>query len=289
MNNYVNTQFPFKPVRCSEDKLKMLDTVDGYLYFTTDTQKLFLGQNGQKLEMCGYNGIYYGKKGIDYPTDGTEPIKEVDFIFSAEEFESEIEGINLPEVDDLILNIGTDEKPDGCFYRVEAIDEDEITLATTLHTVRLTLQGTGGGGGGTGSGGSSMNFTLNLVGNRKKVFSSQATELPIEFQCNYLGEENSNEIATVSFAFKNEEPFYEVNNDTNLKFNKINKIDLIEHINLFNYTSKTVYMTVTDKWGLARTTNFSIQLLTLELKKTAAEILSSFIDIYGKNEFEYGC
>ena len=293
MSDYNTTEQIFRPVKCTEEKLNFLQTKNkienGYLYFTTDTKKLFLGNEYKAVQMCESKGFYYGKKGIDYPTDGTEPIKEVDFIFSTEEFESEIEGINLPEVDDLILNIGTDEKPDGCFYRVEAIDEDEITFATTLHTVRLTLQGTGGGGGGTGSGGSSTNFTLNLVGNRKKVFSSQATELPIEFQCNYLGEENSNEIATVSFAFKNEEPFYEVNNDTNLKFNKINKIDLIEHINLFNYTSKTVYMTVTDKWGLERTTNFSIQLLTLELKKTAAEILSSFIDAYGKNEFEYGC
>mgnify|MGYP003503032238 CR=1 FL=1 len=48
-------------------------------------------------------------------------------------------------------------------------------------------------------------------------------------------------------------------------------------------------MTVTDKWGLERTTNFSIQLLTLELKKTMDEILSSFVDGYNGNNFEYRC
>ena len=79
MNNYVNTQFPFRPVRCSEDKLKTLDTVDGYLYFTTDTQKLFLGQNGQKLEMCGYNGIYYGTKEIRYDNSGLAPNPDITF------------------------------------------------------------------------------------------------------------------------------------------------------------------------------------------------------------------
>jgi hypothetical protein len=48
-------------------------------------------------------------------------------------------------------------------------------------------------------------------------------------------------------------------------------------------------MTVTDKWGLERTTSFSIQLLALELKQTMNEILSSFIDSYNRNEFEYRC
>jgi hypothetical protein len=143
MSDYNTTEQIFRPVKCTEEKLNFLQTKDkienGYLYFTTDTKKLFLGNEHKAVQMCESKGFYYGKKGIDYPTDGTDPIKEVDFIFSAEELESEIEGVNLPEVDDLILNIGTDEKPDGCFYRVETIDEDEITLATTLHTVRLTL------------------------------------------------------------------------------------------------------------------------------------------------------
>lgn len=37
MSNYNQTEYPFRPVRCTEDKLSSLDTVDGYLYFTTDT------------------------------------------------------------------------------------------------------------------------------------------------------------------------------------------------------------------------------------------------------------
>ena len=289
MSNYNETEQVFRPVKCTEDKLNSLETRNGYLYFTTDTKKVFLGNDNKKIQMCESKGFYYGKKVINYPTDGTTPVKEVDFIFSNEELVSEIEGTNLPEIDDLILNIGTSENPDGCFYRVESITADELSEQTILHSIRLTLQGTGGGGGGTGPGEPSMNFTVNLVGSKKKVFSSQATELSIEFQCNYAGDPSANEINSVAFSFKGEEPFYEEYNNPNIGFNKINKIDLIDKKNLFNYTAKTVYMTVTDKWGLERTTNFSIQLLTLELKKTMDEILSSFVDGYNGNNFEYRC
>lgn len=287
MSNYNETEQIFRPVKCTEDKLNSLETRNGYLYFTTDTKKLFLGNENKKIQMCESKGFYYGKKVVNYPTDGTTPVKEVDFIFSNEELASEIEGTNLPEIDDLILNIGTLESPDGCFYRVESITADELSEQTILHSMRLTLQGTGGGS--TGPGEPSMNFTVNLVGSKKKVFSSQATELLIEFQCNYAGDPTTNEINSVAFSFKGEEPFYEEYNNPNFGFNKINKIDLIDKKNLFNYTAKTVYMTVTDKWGLERTTNFSIQLLTLELKKTMNEILSSFVDGYNGNNFEYRC
>ena len=64
-----------------------------------------------------------------------------------------------------------------------------------------------------------MNFTVNLIGSKKKIFSSQATELPIEFQCNYAGDLTSNEINSVAFAFKGEEPFYEEYNNSNIGFN----------------------------------------------------------------------
>jgi hypothetical protein len=99
MNDYKETLCTFRPVRCIESALENLATYDGYLYFTTDTQKLFLGQDGKKIEMCGYNGIYYGKKDIKYNNDGMHPNPDVVFVF-----ETEIDGDKCPEKDDLILN-----------------------------------------------------------------------------------------------------------------------------------------------------------------------------------------
>jgi hypothetical protein len=61
----------FKPVRITEKKLNESTINDGYVYFTTDTQKIFLGlADGKKISMGGNTGIFYGQKEIKYPNDG---------------------------------------------------------------------------------------------------------------------------------------------------------------------------------------------------------------------------
>jgi hypothetical protein len=80
--------------------------------------------------MCGGLNIVYGIKEIEYENTGMEPDPNVVFYIH------ELEKQETPLVDDLILNI------DGCFYKVESIEDDEIA------TTRVTLQGSGTGGGG---------------------------------------------------------------------------------------------------------------------------------------------
>ena len=123
MSVYNETDIVFRPVRCSEEKLSTLDTKEGYLYFTTDTQKLFMGQNGKKIEMCGYNGIYYGNKEIKYDNNDLIPNPDITFLIS------EIEGDKSPEANDLILN------KDGNFYKVLSIEHNN-----NIKTKRITLQ-----------------------------------------------------------------------------------------------------------------------------------------------------
>jgi hypothetical protein len=79
--------------------------------------------------MCDSTNIFYGKKGIFYDDSGLRPESNVAFLYS------ELESSNgvIPEVGDLILNIGTDSLPDGCFYRVKTLDD------YLIETVRLTL------------------------------------------------------------------------------------------------------------------------------------------------------
>jgi hypothetical protein len=85
--------------------------------------------------MGGNSGVYYGNR---VPAEGEGDIDNIafDFIIS-----TEIEGENTPNVNDLILN-----EPDGCFYRVVSVNEDEDFLTAT----KLTVSGTGGGGGPSG-------------------------------------------------------------------------------------------------------------------------------------------
>ena len=84
---------------------------DGHIYFTTDTKKIFLGKNREAIQMCGATGFFYGTKYIPEDNSGNKPDPNVTFYFT------EIEGKDIPQVDDLILN------EDGCFYRVKSVDK----------------------------------------------------------------------------------------------------------------------------------------------------------------------
>ena len=134
----------FLPVSGPNELVSAQKPLGGELYFTTDTQKIYLGMADGKKLLMGYDtGIFYGEKEIPKNLTGTPADPNVSFYLN------EISGDRLPLVGDLILNT------DGCFYKVtNVIDEYSVM------TKRLTLQGTGGGGGGTGDGTSSAdNFT----------------------------------------------------------------------------------------------------------------------------------
>jgi hypothetical protein len=137
-----NGKVRFNPVQCTEDMLKQLAPTPGYLYLTTDSKKIYLGTQEAKLPMCAASGFFYGTKEIEYDNSGVAPDPKVTFLFN------EVEGDDVPEIDDLILNI------DGCFYRVKSVSKESEEIETT----RLTLQGTGGGGGGGSSSGGSFSI-----------------------------------------------------------------------------------------------------------------------------------
>jgi len=131
MYDYNITNHPFRPVRCSEEVLKTLTPIEGQVVFTTDTRKIFACFNNEYKMLGGSSGVFYGERTL---TDDELYGDEIFFTFLPEQ----IDGDNLPAVDDLILNI-----PDGGFYRVLDVSEDEIS------TQRIAISG---GGGGTGGG-----------------------------------------------------------------------------------------------------------------------------------------
>ena len=126
--------YTFRPVRGEEHKIKAANPTEGFLYFATDTKKIFMAKDGQFIPMGGNSGVYYGSRELsDAEKEDTELTT---FIFTTDD----IEGDQVPNVDDLILNI-----PDGCFYRVTFIGEDGM-----ITTSKLTIAGSGSGGGGGG-------------------------------------------------------------------------------------------------------------------------------------------
>ena len=92
----------FKPVRTTENKLgtDICPIRNGYMYFTTDTQKIYMGTSeGKALPMGGNSGIYYGRRQL---SEDETNIEITQLEFSAE---NDIDGDQTPNVDDLILNV----------------------------------------------------------------------------------------------------------------------------------------------------------------------------------------
>lgn len=150
MSNYV----PFRPYRGKEVDILNKDYNDGYVYFATDTKKIYLDANGQsKLAMGGTSGIYYGNMELaETPDEG-----QIEFEFSVYDIDGNEDNPNptVPNENDLILN------KDGCFYRVMSVNNmgGEITLTTNKLTVA--------GSGGTGPGGPSAPSAGGVIMNRK--------------------------------------------------------------------------------------------------------------------------
>ena len=242
-----NNECRFYPVQCTEETFKGLAAQEGHVYFVTDKKKLFLGKNNEMIPMCANSGIFYGCKEVEYVNDGNKPNPSVSF------FEEELEGEDRPEVDDLILNIGTEAYPDGCFYRVNSVEDG------VYNTTRLTLQGTGGGGGGGNTDPTAPSYSLAAIGT-PYTFSSSAPDMNIRFKCTYLGS-TEDYITSVSLQVKGEsEPFYNV--EKNFALNVEHSINITPYKEKFS-SRKTVILTTQDAYGTVRSTNLSIAVINL--------------------------
>ena len=266
MSEYSEVKTPFRAVRCSEKVLHTLEPIDGYVYFTTDTQKLFICRGAQIIPMCESKGFYYGAKEIEYVNSGNAPDPEV--IFHIEE----IEGDKLPEVDDLILNI------DGCFYRVtEILDEENV------RTTRLTLQGTGTGGGGGGGDDPSSNLRLSAYGGNVKYFSLESTDATIGVIAYSTNEGNHISEIMCSFDSQFKTNFFSKMNLTH-PMEEVYTIPIVNQLSSISSTGTKIYVKVIDKFGTERSLYFTVYISSLQL----ATEHNTLFGIMG-NSFDYRC
>ena len=131
----------FVPVRGKEQNIsaRALGFNDGYLYFATDTGRIYLDyidEDGIQVARAmvgnssgggGNSGIYYANKTL------TADEKLEDSIIFPIDL---IEGDDYPQKNDLIVNV-----PEGSFYRVT----NPSPLTSSVEAVRLTISGGGGG------------------------------------------------------------------------------------------------------------------------------------------------
>lgn len=249
----------FRPVRSTEERLfnknNPISPEEGYLYFTTDTKKIYLGSNGEYLPMGGNSGVYYGNR---IPAEGEEDSENITFQFS---FTAEIEGSNAPNVDDLILNI-----PDGCFYRVVAVNID----ADTVTANKLTIAGSGGGGGGGGT--TVSRPVINGLLDNNTYFSAIETDkMKITFNCSSQQPEG-NSIDRVEYSIGSHT--FSINKS--YAFGETITIDLSQHLDILStQTVNTMNVQVADVFGnTSYIKPFSFYVLSLTLKTGLSSILS---------------
>ena len=219
----------FRPVRCTEKQLEGRSAVDGFVYFTTDTKKIYCGINNEFTPMGGNSGIYYGDRSFSEDETGTE---QTDFTFTS----AEIQGNLMPQVDDLILNV-----PTGEFFRVIDVYEDQLIGR------RLTVAGSGGGGGPVGPGGGSSVPVIvdNYRGTRYFSTSADPETLRIYYQVTSAIAEN-NYIASIKYTFGTEtvEDFEPKDFGTDIYF------DVYKYLNKFSTSTRNLLrVQVTDAFG----------------------------------------
>ena len=148
----MNNENPIKfiPVRGSENKIQKADIKDGYIYFATDSGKIYVDSQGKRSTMGAAGAaIYYGTE--DSPTEDKDTGH---FLISIEAVEDK-----SVKRGDLILN------SDGGFYKVESVDLTNYVCSL------LSVSGTGGGPAKTRPEISFSIGTTNLINGQSATFT----------------------------------------------------------------------------------------------------------------------
>ena len=241
----------FKPVRGKEKDILAMEYHDGWVYFTTDTKKIYMDVNGQqKLSMGGNSGIYYGI--MTYT--GEIDTNKKDFDFTVYDIEGNLgtENLIIPNVNDLILN------SDGCFYRVIGIVGEGIN--TIIKTTKLTIAGTGGTVGGIGAVISIVDFD----GNATKYFSRDTDEALIKFTVTQLRGPEDNYIQSITYKIGSIDVITDYEGD---EFGTDFEFDLLPYIKRMSTQEEgnLITISVTDIYGTTKPFFYTIHVIDLSL------------------------
>lgn len=133
----------FRPVTGTEEQINNAQKNPGYVYFASDTGKIFVDLDNQHRLAMGGSGVavVYGN------ASGLEADEQGYYTLDFDCLEEDV----LVKEGDLILN-----NLDGGFYRVLEVDKDEETMLCQ----RLSISGNGSGGGAVGGVTKKIGITL---------------------------------------------------------------------------------------------------------------------------------
>ena len=258
----MSEKLPFRPVVGSDSAILNSNPSEGYVWFATDTKKIYYSDGSSFLSMGGNTGIYYGNMELT----GNEDTEQKEFEFLLEDIdgnESVIDGnYKRPNIDDLILNI-----PDGCFYRVTNVLDE----STKFIGLRLTIAGSGST---TGPGGVSTTV-LKIVdadnAGFRKYFTQDATEAKLRFTVSATPQMPDNGIALITYKIAGQS---EVITDADFKDFGTIEFDLAPYLSKMSTTQVTnVSITVEDLYGARKTQTFYVSVVKLTLTSEITETI----------------
>lgn len=134
----IDNKTKFRPVVGKEAKLKTLPHNEGYVYYASDTGKIFLDVDGERVTMGGSGAslFYFEENNVAELPNGAYQLNLANM--------ADGQDPSAIKENDLIINTTT-----GSFYRVFSVDQDANTVEAEL----LAVSGGGSGGGGGGGGG----------------------------------------------------------------------------------------------------------------------------------------
>ena len=244
----MDNKLSFRPVIGTNAQILKQHPTAGYVWFATDTKKIYYSDGTSFLSMGGNTGIYYGIKIIPDDTDSDQ----TEFIFSIMEIDGNdmiTDGnYKIPNKDDLILNI-----PDGCFYRV-----DGITESNDINTVKLTIAG---GGGSTG--GATGYLAINDVDNSFiKYFTTDAKEAVLRFRVNNPIQQENNGIVKITYNIG----AIATIEDTDYKDFGVVEFDLLPYLSKMTTSAvNKISIQVVDAYNTKKTVTYSINVVKLSL------------------------
>lgn len=264
-----NNQFglPFVPVRTTQEKLDsgQCTIYNGYIYFTTDTKKIYVGMpDGSIIPMGGNSGIYYGTRVL---TDDELNSDLSELFFSSEK---DIDGDQTPNINDLILNV-----PDGGFYRVTNVMGDNVT------GLKIAMSGSGGGGGGT-AGGGKPGIIMEQTGTAY-IQATDYNKMVIRYKCRNTSGDKLNYIQRVQYKIGNsniivsdDSKRYYFDETTNLTTDTI-AFDLRKYFEAgtyFKQGANSITIQVEDAYGsLSYYAYFNFNLIELKLEDSMSRFV----------------
>lgn len=181
----------FRPVRGLDKDIRNQVITDGFVYFATDSGKIYLDKDGKRYEMGGSSAstFIFANGNESQIVKQSEDSDDKNYTMAVAALE---ESDVLPKPNSIIVN------SDGRFFRVVDVNDEEHTIHCTL----IAVSGTGGGGEG---GGVVSKPDLTLSFNTETIDQTMTFIKGQSYKAEFTATSDTDSVVSLSFIVTNSE------------------------------------------------------------------------------------